>query len=90
MQKASPKDLLKAAESWLMAGDLDQGAQFVREAMTAFESEPDALVAAIRGRQPVGLTDFPTGLRYMRFTQAVAEAAATGSTVALPPQDEAG
>jgi predicted dehydrogenase len=38
-------------------------------------------VAAIRDGGPVQLTDFATGVRYMRFTDAVHEAAATGRRV---------
>jgi predicted dehydrogenase len=38
-------------------------------------------VAAIRDGGPVRLTDFATGVRYMRFTDAVHEAAATGRRV---------
>jgi predicted dehydrogenase len=40
-------------------------------------------VASIRDAEPVRLNDFPTGLRYMRFTDAVHEADATGRRVAL-------
>jgi len=40
-------------------------------------------IGAIRGETEVRLTDFATGVRYMAFTDAVQEAAATGSRVAL-------
>ena len=40
-------------------------------------------VAAIRDGEPVRLTDFATGVRYMQFTDAVHEADATGRRVAL-------
>ena len=40
-------------------------------------------VASIRDAGPVRLNDFTTGLRYMRFTDAVHEANATGRRVAL-------
>jgi predicted dehydrogenase len=40
-------------------------------------------VGAIRDARPVRLNDFATGLRYMRFTDAVHEADATGRRVAL-------
>ncbi len=40
-------------------------------------------VAAIRDGEPVRLTDFATGVRYMQFTDAVHEAEATGRRVAL-------
>jgi predicted dehydrogenase len=38
-------------------------------------------VAAIRGQAPVTLTTFEDGVRYMRFTEAVAESMATGRAV---------
>ena len=40
-------------------------------------------IGAIRGENEVRLTDFATGVRYMAFTGAVQEAAATGTRVAL-------
>lgn len=40
-----------------------------------------------RGRERVKLTDFQAGLRYMEFTEAVARAAQSGRTVALPLLD---
>jgi predicted dehydrogenase len=40
-------------------------------------------VAAIRRQAPVTLTDFATGMRYMRFVDAVDESAATGARVRL-------
>jgi len=47
-----------------------------------WRAEPD-FVAAIRRQAPVTLTDFATGLRYMRFVDAVDESAATGARVRL-------
>lgn len=41
-------------------------------------------IDAIRGHQPIELTDFATGVRYMQFTEAVSRAAHTGETVDLP------
>lgn len=41
-------------------------------------------VNAIRGLEPVRLTTFEDGVKYMEFTEAVARSAATGNTVALP------
>jgi predicted dehydrogenase len=38
-------------------------------------------IGAIRGTEEVRLTDFATGVRYMRFTDAVNEAAGTGQRV---------
>jgi predicted dehydrogenase len=40
-------------------------------------------IGAIRGTEPVRLTDFATGVRYMAFTDAVNESAATGQRVSL-------
>jgi predicted dehydrogenase len=40
-------------------------------------------VGAIRGQNEVRLTDFTTGVKYMEFTDAVAESAATGQRIAL-------
>jgi len=40
-------------------------------------------IGAIRDAEPVRLNDFATGVRYMRFTDAVHEADATGRRVAL-------
>lgn len=37
-----------------------------------------------RGTEKVRLTDFPTAVRYMEFTQAVAESCQSGRAVALP------
>jgi predicted dehydrogenase len=41
----------------------------------------EEFVGAIRGTEQVRLTDFATGVRYMRFTDAVNEAAETGQRV---------
>ena len=38
-------------------------------------------IGAIRGQEQVRLTDFATGVRYMAFTDAVNESAATGQRV---------
>lgn len=40
-------------------------------------------IDAIRGRIPVTLTDFASGVRYMQFTEAVARSASSGSPVDL-------
>ena len=40
-------------------------------------------IGAIRGEEEVRLTDFETGVRYMRFTDAVVESAAIGQRVTL-------
>ena len=41
-------------------------------------------VAAIRGERPVTHTDFPTGVRYMQFTEAVARSSRHQVPVTLP------
>jgi len=41
-------------------------------------------IGAIRGEEPVTLTDFATGLRYMEFTEAVARSATSGQAITLP------
>lgn len=41
-------------------------------------------IDAIRGKQPIELTDFETGVKYMEFTEAVAKSAQTGQAVTLP------
>ncbi len=43
----------------------------------------EEFIGAIRGREPVRLTDFATGLRYMQFTEAVSRSAQTGESIAL-------
>ena len=40
-------------------------------------------IGAIRGEEEVHLTDFATGVRYMAFTDAVQESAATGARISL-------
>jgi predicted dehydrogenase len=44
----------------------------------------EEFVRAIRGEQPVRLTTFADGVRYMEFTEAVHRSAAEGRTVHLP------
>jgi predicted dehydrogenase len=41
-------------------------------------------IGAIRGEEPVKLTDFPTGVAYMEFTEAVARSATDGRFIKLP------
>lgn len=41
-------------------------------------------IGAIRGEERVRLTDFPTGLRYMEFTDAVNMSIKTGGSISLP------
>jgi predicted dehydrogenase len=41
-------------------------------------------IAAIRGERPVTRTDFPTGVRYMQFTEAVARSSRHQVPVELP------
>ena len=44
----------------------------------------EEFIAAIRGEEPVTHTTFEDGVKYMEFTEAVAQSIATGETVALP------
>jgi hypothetical protein len=41
-------------------------------------------VDAIRAGTPIQFTDFPTGVQYMEFTEAVARSAQLGEPVELP------
>jgi predicted dehydrogenase len=41
-------------------------------------------IGAIRGQEQVTLTSFETGVKYMAFTEAVAQSMATGAAVPLP------
>ncbi len=47
----------------------------------------EEFVGAIRGGQPVRLTTFADGVRYMEFTEAVHRSSAEGRTVHLPLMD---
>ncbi len=42
------------------------------------------LVGAVRSREPIELTGFAAGLRYMEFTEAVPRGSAAGQPVELP------
>ena len=44
----------------------------------------EEFISAIRGREPVRLTTFEDGVKYMEFTEAVQRSLATGRRVALP------
>lgn len=44
----------------------------------------EEFIGAIRGEEPVKLTDFSTGERYMQFVEAVARSSETGAAVDLP------
>ena len=44
----------------------------------------EEFVGAIRGTEPVRLTSFEDGVRYMEFTEAVTRSAQSGQAVALP------
>ena len=47
----------------------------------------EEFIGAIRGREPVKLTTFEDGVRYMEFTEAVARGIASGAAVDLPLPD---
>ena len=75
------------------SGDLLCGG---RRGVTALEEVPiplteqgtwrveEEFINAIRGVEPVRLTTFEDGVKYMEFTEAVARSIATGRVVALP------
>ena len=44
----------------------------------------EEFIGAIRGEEPVRLTTFEDGVRYMEFTEAVARSASTGRAIELP------
>jgi predicted dehydrogenase len=44
----------------------------------------EEFAGAIRGQEPLRLTDFATGVQYMEFTEAVARSATSGRAVELP------
>ena len=46
----------------------------------------EEFIGAIRGEEPIQLTDFKTGLAYMEFTDAVHRSATTGAEVNLSPR----
>jgi predicted dehydrogenase len=47
-------------------------------------------IGAIRGEEQVRFTDFPTGVSYMEFTEAVARSAQENRSLSLPLPDAAG
>jgi predicted dehydrogenase len=54
-----------------------------REQQAAHRVEEE-FINAIRGREPVSMTTFETGVRYMEWTEAIHRSAASGTTVTLP------
>ena len=46
--------------------------------------EHDEFIGAIRGTEPIKLTDFNTGYKYMEFTEAVSQSIKTGQHIKLP------
>ena len=44
----------------------------------------EEFIGAIRGEEPIRLTAFDDGVKYMEFTEAVGRSAAEGQTIALP------
>ena len=54
-----------------------------REQQAAHRVEEE-FINAIRGREPVTMTTFETGVRYMEWTEAVHRSAASGAAVDLP------
>ena len=75
------------AELW--AGTIDSGELHLLHQETDDEHDgwrvEEEFIGAIRGEEPVKFTDFASGVRYMNFTQAVADSAAENRPVALAP-----
>lgn len=70
-------------ELWLARpGEPERPVEITPERRGAWRVEAD-FVDSIREKQPVRLTDFATGVKYMRFTEAVWESWNTGARVAL-------
>ncbi len=66
-----------------------RGDQALQEIPIAPEKEAhwrveEEFVGAIRGQEPIKLTDFATGVQYMEFTEAVHRSAESGQAVSLP------
>ena len=64
------------------------GAKQLEEIHTPAEQQgrwrvEEEFIGAIRGEEPVRLTTFEDGVKYMEFTDAVARSAATGRTIPL-------
>lgn len=62
--------------------DDERPVEIARELTGRWRVEEE-FIAAIRGQETVKLTDFATGVQYMRFTQAVADSAASGQAMTL-------
>lgn len=76
----APRERLLAAR----AGDAQlQEIQVAAEKLGRWQVEAE-FVGAIRDQNEIELTDFPTGLKYMEFTEAVAKSARSGLPVRLP------
>ena len=56
----------------------------IRQSETGQWQVEEEFIAAIRQEQPVRLTTFEDGVRYMEFAEAVTRSLQTGQTVHLP------
>jgi predicted dehydrogenase len=56
----------------------------IPDAMRGGWQVEEDFIAAIRGERPVTRTDFPTGVKYMQFTEAVARSSRHQVPVSLP------
>ncbi|MDG2127117.1 MAG: Gfo/Idh/MocA family oxidoreductase [Fuerstiella sp.] len=75
------------ADDQLLGGHTDDGElteiSIPREKEGGWRVEAD-FIDAIRGNKPIEFTNFATGVRYMEFTEAVAQSADSGQAVFLP------
>jgi predicted dehydrogenase len=78
---------LCGADDQLLGARKDEGElteiQIPVEKQGRWRVEAD-FIDAIRGNRSVEFTDFATGVRYMEFTEAVAQSAARGQAIGLP------
>jgi predicted dehydrogenase len=79
--------IYNVARDKILAGKANESSlrpvSIAAEKVRRWEVEAD-FIAAIRGEKPIELTTFPTGVRYMEFTEAVHRSADSGSAVELP------
>ena len=65
-------------------GDPELRAITIPDHERGFWRVEEEFIGTIRGTEQLRLTDFATGLKYMQFTEAVAQSMASGSAVVLP------
>ena len=82
-------DLLKDTVYGARKGQGEPGEIAIpQEKAGAWRVEAD-FIAAIRGGPPIRFTDFPSGVAYMEFTEAVALSAERGEAIDLPLEEYA-